>query len=55
MNRSILTLTALASAALCVFDPAIAQDDDSPFEEITVTAAKVRFLPLRSRSRELLI
>ena len=40
MNKSMLTLAALASAALCVSDPAIAQGDDSPFEEITVTAAK---------------
>jgi len=35
-----LTLLALASASLCVSDPAIAQGNDSPFEEITVTATK---------------
>jgi iron complex outermembrane receptor protein len=35
-----LTLLALASASLCVSDPVIAQGNDSPFEEITVTATK---------------
>jgi len=35
-----LTLLTLASASLCVSDPAIAQGNDSPFEEITVTATK---------------
>lgn len=40
MNKSKLTLPALASASLCVSVPAIAQGDDSQFEEITVTATK---------------
>lgn len=40
MKRSVLTLPALVAAAVCVFEQAMAEDDESPFEEITVTATK---------------
>ena len=42
---SVLTLPALASAALCGAGPAVAQVDDPLFEDITDTIALPKFAP----------